>query len=176
VDFARDQEFLKSIRRHFVCLCGVWVELDGRGGWKGEEKPYCYSGFVIGICGRWCFMTAGHVFKDIDDLIGKGRIRLLRCGLAGYFSAEARVKEPVPFVYEDAHGITVDQGGMDFGLIALRDYYCVNLQANGVTPLPVASWESHSPPLFDSYALSACRRRRWSHASGWGRGGRRSGT
>jgi len=89
VDFAREQAFLRSIRRHFVCLCGVWVELEGRGGWKGEEKPYCYSGFVIEICGVWCFMTAGHVFKDVDDLIKHGRIKLLKCGLADYFSTSS---------------------------------------------------------------------------------------
>ena len=48
-------------------------------------------------------MTAGHVFKDVDDWLSQGRIRLLKCGLADYFSAEAMVKEPTPFVYEDAH-------------------------------------------------------------------------
>jgi hypothetical protein len=116
-----------SIRKHFVGLAGVWIELDSSGKWRDEEKPYCYSGFVIEICGQGCFMTAGHVFKDIDELIGKSRIKLLKCGLADYFSAEARMKEPVPFVYEDTHRITVDQGGVDFGLIPLRDHYRMNL-------------------------------------------------
>lgn len=153
MNFANDQEFLKRIRRHFVALGGIYVELDQQRGWKSEEKPFCYSGFVIEICGRWCFVSAGHVFKDIDNWINEGRIKLLKCGLADYFNAEAKVKEPLPFVYEDAHRITVDQGGMDFGLIPLRDYYCLNLKANGVIPLPVAPWKGGSPPSFDFYAL-----------------------
>ena len=52
MDFANDPDFLKRIRRHFVCLGGVLVELDHEARWKGEEKPYCYSGFVIEICGH----------------------------------------------------------------------------------------------------------------------------
>lgn len=153
MDFANDQELLKRIRRHFVALGGIYVELDQQGRWKSEEKPFCYSGFVIEICGRWCFMTADHVFKDIDNWISKGRIKLLKCGLADYFSAEAKVKEPLHFAYEDVHKIPVDQGGMDLGLIPLRDYYCMNLKANGVLPLSVAPWKDHSPPPFDYYAL-----------------------
>ena len=39
------------------------------------------------------------------------------------------------------------------GLIPLRDYYCLNLQANGVMPLPVAAWDGHNRPPFDYYAL-----------------------
>lgn len=150
---AQDEAFLKSIRRHFVCLAGVCVELDSSGRWKGEERPYCYSGFVIEICSVWCLMTAGHILQDIDNCIGKGRIKLLKCGLADYFSADAKSKEPTPFAYEAAHRITVDRGGMDFGLIPLRDYYRLHLQANGVTPLPIAAWNGHRPPPFDKYAL-----------------------
>jgi hypothetical protein len=153
MDFSTDQEFLNRIRRHFVCLSGVWVELDRSGNWKTEEKPYCYSGFIIKICGRWCFMTAGHVFRDIDNFIAKGSIRLLKCGLADYFSAEAKVKEPVQFAYDDAHRIIVDRSEMDFGLIPLRDYYTMNLEANGVTPMRVAAWTGRRPPQFDFYAV-----------------------
>src|SRR6266849_6092153 len=98
-------------------------------------------------------MTAGHVFKDIDTWIAQGSIKLLKCGLADYYSAGARVKEPTHFVYEDSQRITVDQGGMDFGLIPLRDYYCMNLEANDVTPLRVAAWDGRRPPRFDYYAL-----------------------
>jgi hypothetical protein len=127
--------------------------LDRSGNWTDDEKPYCYSAFVIEICGRWCFTTAGHVFKKIDELIGKRRIRLLKCGLADYFSTKARLKDPVPFVYEDTHRITVDEGGMDFGLIPLRDYYRMNLEANDVTPIRVADWTGQRPPRFDYYAV-----------------------
>jgi hypothetical protein len=153
MEFAEDQDFLASIRRLFVCLCGNYIALDAGGKWKGDERPYCYSGFVVEICGVWCFMTAGHVFKTIDDWLSQGMVKLLKCGLADYFSAEALVKEPTPFVYDDAQRITVDQGGMDFGLIPLRDYYRDNLRANGVRPLRVARWTNGSPPRFDFYAL-----------------------
>ena len=47
----------------------------------------------------------------------------------------------------------MDQSGIDFGLIPLRDYYCFNLKANGVMPLPIAPWKSNCPPPFDSYVL-----------------------
>jgi hypothetical protein len=153
MEFGQDPEFLQSIRRHFVSLCGNYVALDAGGRWDGDERPYCYSGFVIEICGVWCFMTAGHVFKDIDGWRSQGKVQLLKCGLADYYSAEARVKEPTPFVYEDANPITVDKGGMDFGLIALRDYYRNNLQANGVRSLAVARWTGGSPPPFEFHAL-----------------------
>jgi hypothetical protein len=108
---------------------------------------------VIEICGVWCFVTAGHVFNDIDIGVRTGQIRLLKCSLADYYAAEAIVKEPVPFDYEGAHRITVDAGGVDVGLIALRGYYRMNLAANGVRPMPVAEWVSRTPPPFDHYAV-----------------------
>lgn len=73
--------------------------------------------------------------------------------MADYYSAAARVKDPFTFVYEGAHKITVDRGGMDIGLIPLRDYYRLNLEANDVSPLRVARWTTSRPPRFDAYAV-----------------------
>jgi hypothetical protein len=150
MEFAQNQEFLKSIRRHFVGLVGTCIDLNRP---SCKERAFCCSGFVVEICGIWCFVTAGHVFNEIDEGVRTGEIRLLKCALADYFSAEAMVKEPTPFDYEGVHRITADAGGMDVGLIALRDYYRLNLEANGVQPMPVAGWLSHTPPPFDHYAV-----------------------
>lgn len=151
MEFVKDQEFLKSIRRHFVGLFGTCVDLKGP--IPREERAFCCSGFVIEVCGVWCLVTAGHVFNDLDAGVRMGQIRLLKCALADYFSPEATVKEPIPFDYEGTHRLTVDAGGMDIGLIALRDYYRLNLLANGVRPMPVAGWTARTPPPFDHYAL-----------------------
>jgi hypothetical protein len=151
MEFAQDQDFLRGIRRHFVGLCGTCVDLQGPG--PRDERVFCCSGFMIEICGVWCFITAGHVFNDIDIGVRTGQIKLLKCSLADYYAAEATVKEPVPFDYEGAHRITVNAGGMDLGLIPLRDYYRMNLEANGVRPMTVAVWVSRTPPLFDHYAV-----------------------
>ena len=151
MEFAQDEDFLRGIRRHFVGLFGTCVDLQGPA--PCDERAFCCSGFIIEICGVWCFVTAGHVFNEIDMGVRMGKIRLLKCSLADYFAAEAIVKEPVPFDYEGAHRITVDAGGMDVGLIALRDYYRMNLAANGVRPMPVAEWASRTPPPFDHYAV-----------------------
>jgi hypothetical protein len=151
MEFVQDQDFLRGIRRHFVSLSGTCVDLQGA--FPREERMFCCSGFVIEICGVWCFVTAGHVFNEIDNGIRSGKIRLLKCSLADYYAAEAVDKEPIHFDYEGAHRITVEAGGMDVGLIALRDYYRINLSANGVRPMPVADWVSCSPPPFEHYAV-----------------------
>jgi hypothetical protein len=149
----KDESFVANIRRHFVSLTGVYVALN-QGVPTGAEIHFCHSGFIIEIRGRLCFVTAGHVFQRLDDAIGQGRIRLLKCGLADYFSQEAIHKEPIPFPYDAEHRITIDNDEiMDIGLIPMRDLFCMNLRANGVVPLPVAPWEGRTPPRFDSYAL-----------------------
>jgi hypothetical protein len=150
MEFAQDQEFLNGIRRHFVGLFGTCVDLKGP---RREERAFCCSGFVIDICGVWCFITAGHVFSELDEGVRTGQIKLLKCALADYFSAEAVVKEPTPLDYENAHRIVTEACGMDIGLIALRDYYRFNLSANGVRPIPVADWAAYTPPPFQHYAL-----------------------
>ena len=152
--FATDHEFLRSIRRHFVSLSGTFVRLDGQGNPTGSELPYCYSGFIIEIRGRLCFVTAGHVFQQIDNAIAERRLQMLRCGLADYFSQEAIVREPVHFDYEGTHRIVVDNDEvMDIGLMPLRDYYCNHVRTNGVRPVPAAQWQGRTPPRFESYAL-----------------------
>lgn len=153
--FGSDASFLRSIRRHFVSFGGTLNDLDANGIIIGDERPFCCSAFVIEIRGVWCLMTAGHVFQELDDGIKDGKIRLLKCGLGDYFSAEAKHKEPVPFAYDAEHRITVlrEDAGVDFALIPLRPYYRNLIAANGVVPMPVAVWDGRSPPPFAEFAL-----------------------
>jgi hypothetical protein len=107
MEFVQDQDFLRGIRRHFVGLVGTCVDLQGPA--PRDERVFCCPGFEI--CGVWCFITAGHVFNEIDDGVRTGQIKLLKCSLADYYAAEAIVKEPVPFDYEGVHRITAEPAG-----------------------------------------------------------------
>lgn len=152
-NFATDPRFLGSIRRHFVSLGGTVHDL--KDGQPIRERPFACSGFVVEIRGVWCFVTAGHVFTDIDSGVQRGELRVLKCGFADYFSAEARVKESTPIDYHDIHKIFVNHEatGLDIGIIALRDIYRAGMEANGIRPIAVVPWIGREPPRFDDYAL-----------------------
>jgi hypothetical protein len=154
--FASDQTFLDGIRRHVVSLTGTLHDLDSSGRVRGEERHFCCSGFIVEIRGVWCLVTAGHILlQEIEGGIKRGLIRLLKCGLMDYFSAEAIVKEPIPFPYQDIHRIAVDNedSGLDFGIIPLPNLFLRSIAANGVRPLPVAQWAGRMPPQCGAYAL-----------------------
>ena len=147
--------FQARVRRHFVALGGTLQDLDDNGGATGDERHFCCSGFVVSIRGTWCLVTAGHVLLQIDNGVRSGRHRLLKFGLMDYFSTAAVVKEPTPFPYPSVHRIALDDDdvGYDFGIIPLGDLFRASVAANGVLPIPVAAWDSRSPPRFDTYAL-----------------------
>lgn len=152
-EYASDPQFLGSIRRHFVGFGGTVHDIkDGR---PVEERHFACSGFVVEIRGVWCFVTAGHVFTEIDNEVRRGKLRVLKCGFADYFSAEARIKEPTPIDYNDTQKIVVNDSatGLDIGIVALRDFFRAGMQANGVRPIPVAAWAGREPPGYSDYAI-----------------------
>ena len=148
-----DSNFLDSVREHIVGISGRCATFDDHGNQEGDEQNFAFSAFVIEIRGIWCLVTAGHVIQRLDDVLNHPRMKLVRCGLADFFNRAAKVKDPTPFPYQTEHRIHVDQGGMDIGLIPLGDFYRASLQANGIAPLPVASWNGPNPPLCEHYVL-----------------------
>jgi len=149
--FSTDPRFLGCIRRHFVALGGTLHDLNEQGEVIGE-RHFCCSAFIIDICGVWCLLTAGHIFKEIDKGVEQKKIRLLKFGISDYFNELAINKDSYAYDYSE-HRIDVDEEGIDFALLPLRDYYRNLMTANGVIPIPVAAWVGQSPPVFHSYAL-----------------------
>lgn len=158
--FSTDPNFLRSVRRHFVAIGGTLHDLNQEGEVTGE-RHFCCSAFIVDICGVWCLLTAGHIFKMLDKGIEDKKFRLLKFGISDYFNDLAINKDSYAYDYSE-HRIVLDQEGIDFGLLPLREYYRNLMTANSVIPMPVASWVVSRRQYFNPTPYLAYRMKRTS--------------
>jgi hypothetical protein len=142
--------------RHLVGMAGTYHQLGEDGQPFGEERIFCFSGFVIDYLDEWCYVTAGHNFGDVlGKYVDKKLIRVNRCSLLDYFGPEAKVHEATPFYYEDEPKFFVDQKdvGVDAALLPLRPYYRLQLEANRITPFYRRHWLTTDRMEFEGYGI-----------------------
>lgn len=142
--------------RHVVCLAVQYVALDDNGQPSGKEHFLAISGFMMSFRGLWFLVTAGHVLNDLDNRLKRRELRITSCRLADYFGIDAKIKEPLPFTYDEdtIRGfIDNDQIGLDLGLIFIRDFFRLSLEANGVKAIVEEDWSSIDSISFDAFVL-----------------------
>lgn len=138
---------------YLVSLGGSYVELNADGTAASEEKFFAYSGFVMSFRGVWCLVTAGHCIQQLEDALRHKKIRLTNCLLADYFGTAPRVAEPAPFDFEGAPHFFIHDSvaGLDFGLIMLRPFFRMGLEANGIKAISEINWISQDPSSCDFF-------------------------
>lgn len=160
-----DPEFDKEFRlhcRHLVSLAGWYYPLDSNGEAIGQIRFFSFSGFIFSIRGTWCWVTAGHILRDLERFISGKEIKVTKYALIDYFGLNVISYKPIPFDYERApkyyiappdDDIKDDKVGLDFGLVALSPYYQKLLEANNIVPVSEENWIHQHRAEFDQHIM-----------------------
>lgn len=138
--------------RHFVSFAGSYFQLNKQGKPTGKPAGFNFSAFVLSVRGQWNLVTAGHILSNLESHLNAKQIVLNHSYLVDSYGPDPTTSQPTPFVFEDAPKMYVDRDGLDFGLIALSQYYVESLRANGVLPFGEIDWVNQ-PVDFDAFYL-----------------------
>jgi hypothetical protein len=109
---------------------------------KGEiEHHAVISSFLISIRNAWFLITAGHCLRDVKKNIKEHGCVLKKSQLIDYGSLDSRHHHGVPFDYESAPKLDLNDDEYDYGIIYLNTYYVNLLKQNNVVPLNEQAWE-----------------------------------
>jgi hypothetical protein len=149
-----DDKAFRFLFRHFLGLGFVVEDFDELGISKGV-RGFCVSGTLFEYKGLYAILTAGHIIDDIRRESEKGRFKFRACYLLDHFGHEGVFQEPIAFDYEGAikEYIYDKAAGLDFGLIALRDYYLALISKNGLKTVGEANWRLQDKIKFDFYLM-----------------------
>ena len=80
---------------------------------------------------------------------------MTNCILLDGWGIKAKHKDPIPFAYDDAPKFYVhdEEYGLDFGLVALPEYYANLLATNDVVAIPRENWIPGDSIQFDEYIM-----------------------
>ena len=146
-------EGLEFFCRHLVALC---VTYQTTGSDSGEPPHFAaYSGTLIQIQNTVCFLTAGHVLRNVEAALKSDQVTICNTILADTFGLSRVSEYPIPFDLKNARLFYVDEdkAGLDFGVIVLDPYYVRLLSYNGTVALQEQNWISQSAIEFDGYMM-----------------------
>lgn len=142
-----DPEFFRLIGRYFVALT-CRQKLPGT---IGIGTYFAASGFILSVDNNWFLITAGHIFKEIEEAKRQG-VQFINWQLDDTFALAKKrpvnvdgpgVPETIPFDI-DAQVFKMhyceDNGSYDYAFIYLEPYYVSLLRANGVMPFEEEHW------------------------------------
>lgn len=139
--------------RHLVGLCVAYRHIPDDDD-KLERFSIC-SGTLILIHDVLCFLTAGHVLKELEELRRHPTVRIESSAFVDTFGLGTVSDVPIPFdlVNADLFYIDDDEEGLDFGVIAINPHFARLLSKNGVIALGDEQWAHQHRVTFDRYAL-----------------------
>jgi len=154
-----NQDFIRTLGRHFVNLC--WIDetpgtIYGEAN-NGEGTPFTTSGFIISILGNWFLITAGHILSGIETARMPGRNKpaqvLTNFMIDDTWGINSKFPQ-MPFDFDAAWKRYVDdeEQGHDYGAIQVVGNIRDRLEANGVEALAECSWKD-IPDEFEQYFL-----------------------
>lgn len=156
-----DNDYVHRLSRHFVALC-CRVRIPTQDG-SFHEKYCAFSRFILSVQDQWFWITAGHIFEEIDSYIKAG-YTLHSWSLDD--SGALKVKrtwnidappspETIPIIFEDLEKwhYCDEESGADYGFIILGSYYRLLLEANGVAALDESCWQIGTPNGFVKYEM-----------------------
>ena len=149
----RDEEFVKHLCHHLVSLACVHepTSPDDRFG----PTKFFTSGFIMEIRGLWFFVTAGHVFEQINEQLRKHHKRKYLFMIADSFGLTAKYPEPfdVDYVNAPKHYIYDEEGGYDFACLLLNQNQIRLLKKNDIVPLNEGNWQHQEGVDFFFYSM-----------------------
>lgn len=106
----------------------------------GTRQNFLYTAFVIDINDHWFLVTAGHVLREIDDYVQAG-YEIEKSRFIDTLPSQSTSNMANPFEYEPEDVFYADADkGMDFGVMAVRNFYRRAMEKNGVVPLNESTW------------------------------------
>ena len=143
----------------FFCRHLVGLSVAYR--WKiGEERNLLprfsiSSGTLISIHEVICFLTAGHVLKELEELRASDQIEIVGSTLVDTSGLNCVSNIPIPF---DLRNVQMfyrdnDELGLDFGVIILDPYYVRLLAKNGRVAVSEKNWINQEGIEFEEYAM-----------------------
>ncbi|WP_157369670.1 hypothetical protein [Zavarzinella formosa] len=147
--------FRKIYSRHLVCLFASYVLLDDAGRDDGVERPLIVTGFVMDVDGHWFYITAGHVLRDINELVKSKKAIIKNFGFKDDMGLHAvSAHQTMLPDYEDIPKKWLDEEStaMDVAAMYIRPLYRAGLQANEIAPVEEYFWGDHSEN-FDHYCV-----------------------
>lgn len=151
---SRQDEAVAFMCRHLVGLFVTYRHKTEEDAALPPRFAAC-SGTLIMIRGVCCYLTAGHVLKDLEELRASPQAEIVGATLADTFGLEPASKMPIPFDLKNARFFYVDDEaeGLDFGVIALEPHYVRLLAKNGVIALTEERWIHQERVEFNGYAM-----------------------
>ena len=120
---------LEFFCRHLVSLCVTYEHQNATSSPRGAVAAY--AGTILCIRGMACFLTAGHIVRQLQKVIqASDLITIHSAVLADTFGWKRVSDHPIPLdlVHAPRFFIDDDDEGLDFGLIALNSITCVCLK------------------------------------------------
>ena len=103
-----------------------------------------FSGFIMSVRGMWFWITAGHIFQNIQCLIEEHHRELFDCRLFDFHADRASGDFGLPIDHRticNKNYVVRDELGLDFGVIHLSDLYIQGLKEVGVRPIDEGKWK-----------------------------------
>lgn len=129
----------QTVGKHFVTLsCVQYPPADS------PAKVLVFSGFVVDVSGEWFYVTAGHILRDIRTALASDSSfdiwRLDDQTAGNRFNGKA-----VPYDFDAESWFVLEdvRTGLDYAAVHLRDFYRLQLEAGGVTPIARNAWSDH---------------------------------
>lgn len=123
---------LALFQRHFVAL-RVTVSKPGT-----ADQSETYSCFVLSVDDEWFLVTAGHCLDKLTRAQKAGF--KVTADLFDGLGINAKFRTSVPFDYEGAEPVSLDEFGADYGVLHLNYIYRKQLEANGLVPIDERGW------------------------------------
>ena len=145
-----DTEGIEFFGRHLVALF-VTFQYEG----EDKQRFSAFSGTLIQIQNTVFLLTAGHVLRNLEAARANAKVEITSAALADIFGMQRVSDIPIPFDFKNADLLYVDieEEGLDFGVIPLREYYVGLLAKNGVIALAEQNWIHQSNVNFDAYVM-----------------------
>lgn len=108
----------------------------------GKPLAYSFSGFVVEIDGRWIFVTAGHVFTELEAAKAKGAIIKYWHLDDSSVSPNPQAPYPIDLRMEDVFFTSEDTSGMDYAAFEIRSPMAKTaLSGQGIVPIQQEQWD-----------------------------------
>ena len=139
------QEAFRDFGRYLVGLS--WRDTQPQ-----PPRAFFVSGFIMEFGGNWYWVTAGHIVRDIETVLSRGKADNFRL-IDTY--GHAVDHNPVPFDYPSAWKTSrYDEAeGLDFAAVQLGDMERQALERNGVRPVTEAEWRAADHRRYGEFVM-----------------------
>lgn len=134
------KQLFASVGSHFVTMSCVRRSKDTQ-----ESEVVVFSGFLIEVLNVWFWITAGHIYRNLQTKISEGYVfdvwRLDDQTAGNEFNGAA-----IPFDFEPSKWVVVENEdiGLDYAAVYLHPFFCRQLEAGNARPIPKSAWGDHT--------------------------------